>query len=327
VCVSFAKQVPIVRDTGWWPVCLLWPVSACVSRRRRRRKSSSSERKRRWWERDRRMGMDFVYFPIGPVKLWPIRCVLVLVPAIWGRMQLNSISRQSWAYACRRRVVVVSQFPLLVCSGTLPPAIGLKDCCPTPPAAGLGWGLNEVSKLGVSVCLCSSFVPPSNTQDLSNRRQRHCCWWMARLLRRLTHSRIGSAISYQQLGPTTARDTQEKWRLAAIAAAYQHRPPRRPSSSRMTTKGRNVHVLSAFSFSLSLSLPFSLSRLSRPNHEDLGIFMLFLHLLRDKRFHSIKYKVFLTFVCVCVCVCRTWGNLSINHSWLCFIFSFFPSLL
>ncbi|CAM6011909.1 unnamed protein product [Sphagnum balticum] len=27
------------------------------------------------------MGMDFVYFPIGPVKLWPIRCVLVLVPA------------------------------------------------------------------------------------------------------------------------------------------------------------------------------------------------------------------------------------------------------
>jgi hypothetical protein len=52
----------------------------------------------------------------------------------------------------------------------------------------------------------------------------------------------------------------------------------------------------------------SLSRLSRPNHEDLAIFMLFLFLLRDKRFHSMKYKVFLTFMCVCVCV-----SLSLKH--------------
>lgn len=156
---------------GHWLLvaCLSAAACECVRQSQKTKKKKQRQRKKEGMVGERSTdGHGFLVLPnwSSQALAHTLCSCLVARPKleIWGRMQLNSISRQSGAYACRRLVVVVSQFPLLVCSSTLPPAIGLKDCCPTPPAAGLdwtgldwaglGWGLNEVSKLGVCLFVC-----------------------------------------------------------------------------------------------------------------------------------------------------------------------------
>ncbi len=79
---------------------------------------------------------------------------------------------------------------------------------------------------------------------------------------------------------------------------------------RMTTKGRNVHVLSAFSFSLSLPAFFSLVFLV-PVTRILPFlcFFFFYGGTNESTAYSTK---FFPLLCVCVCVCLSL-SLSLEH--------------